>query len=291
MRVGIAGLGKLGRAMAERLHRSGVPLALWNRSPQEPELLGPLAAHRIASLAELAQASDAILVVVRDDAALREVAGGLAGAGLQGKVVAQMSTVRPATAREVAGVVEAAGGRFVDAPVSGTTGPAREGKLLILAGGEAEAIAALSPVFALLGRRTAPMCPVGAGSLMKLVLNLMLGVYWEAAAEALSIGARGGLDLPAMLDVLVDSPAALPVVAPKRDLLEGRGGPVGFDLAGVRKDLMQIEVTARELGVATPAASAAALAVTAAAANGWGERDVAELVLFHAMMNGRIAGE
>ncbi|HEX8167210.1 MAG TPA: NAD(P)-dependent oxidoreductase [Beijerinckiaceae bacterium] len=280
MRVGLIGLGKLGLAMAERLVDVGFDLRAWNRSRKDGAALGKVAGRVVGSVAEVAEHGEAIVIVVRDDAALREVSQALAARSLDGKVVVQMSTVHPDTAIEAGRVLAAAGAAFVDAPVSGTVGPARQGQLLILAGADADDLARAKPVLDALGRRTAHMGGVGKGSLMKLVVNQMLGVYWEALSESLAVGRLGGLEVPRMLDAIRDTSVGTPMLEAKRAFIEGRGGPVAFDLAGVRKDQLVMERLARELGLATPATAATLAMVSAATAAGYGDRDVAELTRY-----------
>jgi 3-hydroxyisobutyrate dehydrogenase len=280
MQVGVVGLGKLGRAMAERLVEVGFDLKAWNRSRKPDAHLGLLAGRVADSLEALAHHAETLVIVVRDDAALDAVASALAAQNLTDKTVVQMSTVHPDTAIRVGARLAQAGASFVDAPVSGTVGPAREGKLLILAGAEPDALVRARPVLDALGRRTAHVGPVGHGSVMKLIVNQILGVYWEALGEALALGRMSGLDLPVMLDAVMDSAVGLPMLGAKRALIEGRGGEVAFDLAGVRKDQVLIERLAREHGLPTPATAGTLAMVTAATAAGYGDRDVADLTRF-----------
>lgn len=274
MKVGLIGLGKLGLAVGERLVATGCGFVCWNRSRTPP---GVLDGRRVESLAELVDRSDRLILLVRDDAAVLDICRQLAALPMGDKLLLQMSTVRPPTAREAAALVAAAGGRCIDVPVAGTLGPAREGKLMMLAGGAPADIEAASPLLALLGRRTVVLGPVGAGSYMKLSLNLILTLYNEALGEALALGKTGGLDINTMLDVIADSAAGLPMVTAKRTLFAGTGDAVMVDLNRVASELAAIEQTAREAGLPTPAASAAAGMIAAAAAAGFGERDIAGL--------------
>lgn len=291
MKVGVIGLGKLGQAMAERLVERGFDLKAWNRSPKNEADLGSIAGRVAGSLDELAEASETIVIVVRDDTALREVAAELGKARLAGKLVIQMSTVLPRTTVEVGQALVIAGASFVDAPVSGTVGPARQGQLLILTGAAADDLTRARPVLDALGKRTAHMGEIGKGSLMKLVVNQLLGVYWEALSEALAVGRLGGLEVPQMLDAILDTSVGTPMLNAKRAFIEGRGGPVAFDLAGVRKDQLLMEELARELGLPTPATAATLAMVTAATAAGYGNRDVAELTRYWLDEVARIAPE
>lgn len=280
MRVGLVGLGKLGTAMGHRLVTSGLDVVAWNRTPKPDDALVVLAGRQVRTLDEVARRSDTIVTVVFDDEALRAVTAGLIGAGMTDKLLIQMSTVHPRTTLAVAQEMRAAGAAFVDAPVSGTVGPAREGQLLVLAGAAPEDLARAAPVLDLLGKRTAHMGEVGKGSLMKLVVNQMLGMYWEALAESLALGRVGGLDVGPMLDAILATSVGVPMLQAKRAFIEGRGGPPAFDLAGLRKDALLAEEVARELGLATPGAAATAAMVAAASAAGFATRDVAELTRY-----------
>jgi 3-hydroxyisobutyrate dehydrogenase len=280
MKTGLIGLGRLGCAVGERLLQTQFQLTCWNRSRNAAGIPAELAARQVATLGTLVSQSEALIVLVRDDAAVLDVCRQLASLPIEGKLILQMSTVRPRTAREAEAAITTAGGRFVDAPVAGTIGPAREGKLLVLAGGTPEDVSLASTVFAALGRKTFHLGPTGAGSLMKLSLNLILTVYNEALGEALALGKAGGIGVEAMLDVLVESAAALPMVAAKRKLFAGTDDTVMVDMQRVRSELHSIEQTARELELPTPAASAAAAMIAAATAAGYGDRDIAALTRY-----------
>jgi 3-hydroxyisobutyrate dehydrogenase len=280
MKTGLIGLGKLGCAVGERLLATQFELACWNRTREAKGTPAELAARQVATLASLVSRSETLILLVRDDEAVLEVCRQLTSLPLDGKLILQMSTVRPRTAREAEALIFPAGGRFVDAPVAGTIGPAREGKLLILAGGATEDIVRAGPVFTALGRRTFHLGPTGAGSLMKLSLNLILTVYNESLGEALALGKAGGLDVEAMLDVLAESAAALPMVTVKRKLFAGTDDTVMVDMQRVRSELLAIEQTARELELPTPAAAATSAMIAAATAAGYGDRDIAALTRY-----------
>ena len=133
------------------------------------------------SAAELAAQGDVVIVMLRDDTAALEVysgEGGLLSQPATGKLFVEMSTLRPATVLKLAGLVRAAGGVFVEAPVSGTVGPAENGQLLALVGAEPEDLERARPQLEILCRRIIHAGPVGQGALLKLVINLPLAVYW-----------------------------------------------------------------------------------------------------------------
>jgi 3-hydroxyisobutyrate dehydrogenase-like beta-hydroxyacid dehydrogenase len=174
--------------------------------------------------------------------------------------------------------VERRGARLLDAPVSGTVEPARRGELMAMVGGAEEDLERARPVLAAFCRRIIHMGPSGAGTTMKLVLNMPMAVFWAAIAESLAIGRQHGLPLDRMLDVVLDSPVALPALRAKAPLLLGAAHDVAFDVTGVRKDLLAMIATAQDAGVPTPAGSAALAHFAAATAAGYGERDLVFVV-------------
>ncbi|RYJ03870.1 MAG: NAD(P)-dependent oxidoreductase, partial [Acetobacteraceae bacterium] len=147
-RIGIAGLGRMGAALAARLLETGNQVTVWNRSAEKCAPLVAAGASLAASPAALAGAVEAVVTILTDAAAIEAVYGGEHGilaADLAGRLVIEMSTVRPETPVALAPRIEARGGTFVECPVGGTTAPARQGRLLGLAAGSAEAVARARP--------------------------------------------------------------------------------------------------------------------------------------------------
>lgn len=281
-RIGLVGLGRMGRAIATRLTEDGVDLHVWNRTPGKA---ADLAAREVATPAALAQATDIILVIVRDEAALEAVyrgPNGLCTVDLTGKTIVEMSTTAVQTVRDVLASAREAGAAVVDAPVSGSVQPARRGELLVMAGGEKSAIEQASAVLAKIARRVVHVGPLGAGITMKLVVNLPLATYWQTLGEALGIGLRNGLTLAGMLAMITDSKAAIGALPGKIDRILDAGLPPEFDLAGMAKDLTAMCRTARALDHAVPACDAARSSAVAAVDAGWGGRDLAQLTRFAA---------
>ena len=194
MRVGVAGIGKMGAAIAARLDELGETVTVWNRSPGKAVATGLAIAE---SPRELARASDIVISSLFDETAVEEVYGGEEGLleAAAGKIFVEMSTVRPGAQRALAGAVAEAGGFFVECPVGGTTGPARSGRLLGLAGGEAADLERARPLLDKLCYRVEHMGPAGSGALAKLAINLPLLVFWQSLGEAL----HPELELPAVI--------------------------------------------------------------------------------------------
>ncbi|MGE5202518.1 MAG: NAD(P)-dependent oxidoreductase, partial [Acidobacteriota bacterium] len=208
MNIGLVGTGRMGAAMGERLIDVGHRLAVWNRSADKAAKLVARGAVLAASPAEVASASEITLTILTDAKAIEAVYDGPKGfltADISGKLLVDMSTVAPETIRALAGRVRAKGGAFLECPVGGTVGPARDGKLLGMAGGSAEDFARAKPVLDQLCRRVDLLGPNGAGSAMKLAINLPLAVYWEALGEALSLVRDAGIPPEKLIEIMTDS--------------------------------------------------------------------------------------
>src|SRR5262245_57083448 len=135
MKIGVCGTGRMGSAISQRLMSIGHDVSVWNRTPEKARPLTDAGAELFASPAALANECDIVIVMLLNDAASETVYGGSDGlldAQLAGKLVIDMSTVRPDTMRAIDTSVEERGGAFVESPVGGSTGPARDGKLLAL---------------------------------------------------------------------------------------------------------------------------------------------------------------
>src|SRR5262249_25578484 len=168
-----------------------------------------------ASRTELAENCEAVITILTDAAALDAVYNGPSGllhGKVAGKLFIDMSTVLPATEIALAGAVRAKGAAFVECPVGGSTGPARQGKLIGLIGAEQADAARARPILEQLCRRLEHAGPVGSGSVLKFTINLPLMVYWQALGEALAIGRRAAIE-----------PERL--VGPFRERSGGRYGP------------------------------------------------------------------
>ena len=230
-------------------------------------------------------ASDVVVSILTDATAIAAAydgAGGALSGGAAGKLFIEMSTVRPQAQIALGERVRACRAALVECPVGGTVGPAREGKLLGLVGGDAVDVARARPVLEQLCRRVEHVGALGAGASMKLAINLPLLVYWQALAEALSLAQPAQLDPARLMDILADTSGA-PAILKLRagaiaSTLGGANlGPAFFDIDTIRKDLRTMLEEAQALGAALPATQATLAAFDAASAAGMGNRDGAEL--------------
>lgn len=284
-RIGFIGLGRMGQAMAGRLLAAGFPVAVYNRTQSKAAGLIEQGATWAETPAALASKADIILTILTDDWAVEQIylgENGLLAGDVAGKLFAEMSTIRTATIRSLQAQVLARGAHLIDAPVSGTVEPARNGQLLALVGGDAADLERARPVLAAFSRRIVHLGPCGAGITMKLVLNMGLAVFWAGISEAMAMGRQMGLSLAQMLDVYLDSPVALPALRGKAPLLLGESHEVAFDITGVRKDLLAMISTAQDSGVPTPAGSGALSLFAAATAAGYGGHDLAFIIEYMA---------
>jgi 3-hydroxyisobutyrate dehydrogenase len=275
--IGFAGLGRMGQAMADRLLAAGFAVTVYNRTRAKAEGLLAQGAAWAGTPAELATRSDIVLTILTDDRAVEQMYGaerGLLAGECAGKLFVEMSTIRTSTILALRPRVEGRGARLLDAPVSGTLEPARQGQLLAMVGGLAEDLERARPALEVLCRRIAHMGPSGSGATMKLALNMPMAIFWAGLAEAMAIGRQFGLDMAQMLDVYLDSPVALPALRAKAPLLLGAPHEVAFDVTGVRKDLLAMVATGQDAGVPTSTGSAALALFAAATAAGYGERDL-----------------
>jgi 3-hydroxyisobutyrate dehydrogenase len=260
MRIGLAGLGKMGAAIALHLIEVGHEVTVWNRSQDKVKPLAAAGAKVARTPAELASAVEAVITIVTDAAALDAIYGGpqgLLAGDIKGKLFIDMSTVRPDTEIGLAEKVRAKGAAFVECPVGGSVGPARQGKLLGLAGAAPADFARAKPILDQLCRRVEHCGPVGTGSLMKFAINLPLMVYWQALGEALAISRDVKFDPDRMMDLMCDTsggPNVLKVrgAAIAAKLKGADTGPVTFDLDSAMKDMRAMLAEGKARGLELP---------------------------------------
>ena len=284
MRIGIAGTGRMGAAIATRLLGQGHAVAVWNRTAAKTAPLAAVGAQVAATPEALAARSEAVITILTDagaiDAAYRGPGGLLAG-DVNGKLFIEMSTVRPETQRALAEAVRAKGAAMVECPVGGTTGPAKEGKLFGFAGGDAADVARARPILEQLCRRIEHVGPVGAGASMKLAINLPLLVFWQSFGEALALTQPLGLDAARLMDIFVDTSGAPNMLKARAPLVAAqlRGETVAptVEIDVVRKDLRTMLDEARSRGLTLPVTAQALECLDQAARAGFGAADCTKI--------------
>jgi 3-hydroxyisobutyrate dehydrogenase len=271
----------MGAAMAGRLLAHGHEVVVWNRTAAKTQPLADAGANVAASPAEVAMRSEIILTILTDADAIQATYNGESGllsGAVTGKLFVEMSTVRPETERKLAQAVTAKGAFLIDCPVGGTVGPARDGKLLGLAGGDAQHVARARPLLDQLCRRVDHVGAVGAGAAMKLTINLPLAVYWQACGEALALCQPLGLDAAKVIEILAESSGGPNVLKTRGPALTGAlngvaPSPVTFDIDSIRKDLRTTLEEGRALQRELPLAAKALDCYDQASRDGLGAAD------------------
>ncbi len=280
MRIGFAGLGIMGSRMAANLARAGHSVNGWNRSAGKAG--GTV--RRVGTPAEAAREAEVFITMLANPDAVSSVALGPHGfleTLPRGALWIDSSTVSPSFSRKMAEEAGRRGIRFMDAPVSGSRGPAERGELTFLVGASAEDLQAAKPLLERMGKLVIHAGPVGMGTSMKLVVNLMLAGAMAALSEALALGQALGLPQGKLLETLLGGPVAAPVLSVKRERIEARRyGDADFPLKWMHKDLNLVASAAYESGVAVPVSNAVKELFAMAAASGRAEDDFSAVVDF-----------
>jgi 3-hydroxyisobutyrate dehydrogenase len=288
MRIGVAGLGAMGSAIAARLLEVGHQLTVWNRTAAKTKPLADAGAKVVDTPRAVAAASEAIITILTDSTAIDAVyegSSGLMSADIQGKLFIEMSTVPPSVETTLAPKLRRKGAAFVECPVGGSTAPARQGKLLGLMGAEASDAARAKPILEQLCRKVEHCGPVGAGSAMKLAINLPLMIGWQAYGEAFAIAGDLGWQPKRLLDLFCESNGANNGLKLRADMivamLENRDpGPTTFSVANAVKDLKTMIAAGAAKGVEMPAARAALSALEESNSKGLGSGDASRHAVY-----------
>ena len=288
MRVGVAGLGRMGAAIAQRLLEVGHIVTVWNRAVAKTKPLADAGAKVAPSPADLAKDVEVVVTILTDAAAIDAVydgPSGLLSRDVAGKLFIEMSTVGPETEIALAGEVRAKGAAFVECPVGGTTGPARQGKLIGVMGAEGADAARAKPILDQLCRRLEHCGPVGSGAVMKLAINLPLMVYWQALGEALALCRPLGLDPDRVIDLFADTSGGTNVLKVRGPALAamlkgGDPGPATFSLDNGIKDLRTMLAEGKAHGLQMPLVEKTLACFEEASRAGLGESEGAGLSVY-----------
>jgi len=257
MKIGVLGLGKMGLGIASNLVKAGHEVVVWNRAAAKAEPLVARGATLAATPRQAAAASDAVISMLADDAALQSVAYGEDGliAGLAVKALhISMSTIAVATADRITQDHAAHGQRFISAPVLGRPEAAAAAKLFILAAGAEADLQTAAPIFSAVGQRVFELgTNPGAANLVKLCCNFMLLAAVEAMGEAMTLAEKGGVQRAQLLEVLTGSLFDAPPYKNYGAMLaEGKFRPAGFAAPLGLKDMRLAAQAADTLRVPMP---------------------------------------
>jgi len=274
--IGLIGLGIMGSAMAANLMRGGYPVIGYDLLAARRRRHVRAGGRIAKSAREVGQAADIVICSLPSAAALFAVAADLAGTRRRRRIVIETSTLPIAVKEEARRRLAAAGTILLDCPLSGTGAQARTRDLVIYASGPRAAYRRVTPVLPAFTRAHYYVGAFGAGSKMKFVANLLVAIHNVAAAEALVLAMKAGLDPAMTLDVIASgagSSRMLQVRGPM--MVRGDYSEAMYRLSGWAKDMTVIGDFAREVGCPTPLFAATAPIYTAAAAMGREMEDTA----------------
>lgn len=283
MNVGIIGVGLMGHGIARNVLKGGFGLRFLDHPGNQPvdEITG-LGARRCTSLAEVAEGADVVILCVTGSPQVEAIVSGehgLAGAIRPGTVVVDCSTALPESTLKMAALVAAAGGQYLDAPMTRTAKHAHEGTLNLLVGGEAEVLEKVRPVLASFTEAVTHVGPLGHGHRLKLLHNYVSVGFMTLLAEAGAQAADAGIDGQIFVDVLAaggGASAALDRVGPY--ISQGDRDGLPFFIANGRKDIDYYRAMAEAAGGQTTIADGIAEALAAQVEAGEGQAYLPELV-------------
>jgi 3-hydroxyisobutyrate dehydrogenase len=267
--------------MALRLSRSGTPLVVWNRTPTRSEPLRAAGAEVADGPAEVFARADVVLLMLADSLAVDTVLGRGTphfAEQVSGRVVVHMGTTSPEYSHALESDIRAAGGRYVEAPVSGSRVPAQNGQLVGMLAGAQDAVADVRPLLAPLCRETFVCGPAPNALLMKLSVNLFLITQVTGLTEAFHFAERQGLDRRLFLDVLDAGPMASAVSRMKAPKLLDRDFTVQAAAHDVLKNNRLIAEAARRTGLASPLLDVCHALFEETVASGHGGEDMAAVL-------------
>jgi 3-hydroxyisobutyrate dehydrogenase len=282
-RVGFIGIGAMGTPMSKHILDAGFPLTVYDRNPARMEEFTARGVPVAAGCADIARRSDVVITMIGQVADELEVvlgAGGVLEGAHPGLILIDMSTVGIVATKKMAQAAHEKGVAFLDATVSGSVGPAKEGKLRFMVGGEREVLDKVAPVLMSMGEHFYHVGPNGAGSAMKVIVNLMIGMTVMAVAETLTLGRQAGLDPQQMLEILGVTAVSSPHLKNKgKMMIEGQFEPA-FALKYMQKDFDLIMEAAHELKTPLFTSAVAHQVYTAANVSGYGDLDYSAVVKF-----------
>jgi 3-hydroxyisobutyrate dehydrogenase-like beta-hydroxyacid dehydrogenase len=280
--VGFVGLGIMGSRQAANLAKAGYELTVFNRTRERAEAWAAEHGGTVAgSPREVAEASEIVITMVVDGDQVRQMIlgedGALAGAR-ERTLFVDMSTIAPATARELAETLSAQGHAFVDAPVTGSSPKAEAGTLTIMAGGAEADVERARPLFEVMGEKIVHAGPAGQGQAVKVLSQGVTAVNCATLAQAVTVGRRIGLDLDALLQVMTGGSSDSTMRELKGKAMVDHDIPVLFKLEHMLKDVVLCLEESRAAGASFPFAGLAGELYSAGVGRGLGQEDFASVL-------------
>lgn len=281
MRLGFVGLGVMGHPMALNLAKAGQPLIVWNRTPERCHALHEAGAEVADRVEDVFDRAQTVILMLADEAAMDAVLdrhGTGFAARVEGRTIVHMGTTAPGYSLGLEADVIAAGGRYVEAPVSGSRKPAEAGQLVAMLAGEPGVVEAVTPLLRPMCHQTFACGPVPSGLRMKLAVNLFLITMVTGLTEAAHFAAMHGLDMERFLSVLDAGPMASAVSRIKLRKLVDRDFAVQASIVDVLKNNRLVAEAAREAVIASPLLDVCHTLYGETLALGFGAEDMAAVV-------------
>ena len=279
MDLAFLGLGIMGSRMATNLAKAGHKVKVWNRTMEKATNLASVGCEPAATPKEAVQGMRIVVTMLADPQALADVAlrQGMLDAMDKGALWIDSSTVDPSTSRRMAEEANARGIRFLDAPVSGSSGAAANAKLVFFAGGEATDLESARAILEAMGSRIVHAGPQGAGASLKLVNNLFLAQAQAAWSEALGLAEKFGLSQETVHEAILPTHVAPAFLGFKRTKIENREWSAEFPLKHALKDIRLALTAAKEAGMDLQQLSAAESLYAQALSRGFGDSDISAI--------------
>jgi 2-hydroxy-3-oxopropionate reductase len=287
--IGFIGLGIMGRPMAENLREADYELVVYNRSEEKADEFVEGGGEKASSPREVAEKSDVVITMLPDSPQVEELVlgeDGVAAGMSEGKLYIDMSSIAPATSRQVHEVLEEKGVEALDAPVSGGQPAAESGELAIMVGGSDEAVERARPILEVMGKAVTHIGPPGAGQVAKAANQVVVALTIQAVAEALTLVRKTGVDAAKVREALLGGLAQSKILEMHGERMLEHDFDPGFKLSLHRKDLAIALQAAREEGVPLLATAQAAEVMNALLASGHGDEDHAVIASFYEELAG-----
>ena len=295
MHIGIVGTGKMGSAIAQRLLGLNHQVTVWNRTEVRAQPLIEMGAKWAKNPVDLVEKTDTVISMLTDENALDQVYAsphGLFSGSVKNKLFIDMSTVKPAKQQQIGAHALAVNARYIECPVGGSVGAARDGKLLGFAGGLETDISQARVLLDLLCRRVEYVGPLGSGATMKLAINLPLMVYWQTLGEALSLVQPLGLDPKRIIDIFSETSGGPNMLKVRGEMISqalagASDGPVTVNVSTMRKDMRAMLDQAEILHCKLPVTALALSYFDETASQGFDSADCTQLLVQWLSKNGK----
>lgn len=288
-RLGWIGTGNMGGPMAARLCAAGYPMTVCGSGRRDLSAYAKQTGVRLAhSFGQVAEQADILFTMIPNGEVLLEIISGPDGldkADLHGKILVDMSTVDPASSAEAAKRITVQGGRFLRAPVTGSTHFAKNGTLGIMISGDKEVFETCLPYLRVLGDRQTYLGPGEEARYMKIIINMMLAQALQSFSEGLVLGKKLGLQWETMIDLIGDSAAAAPIVRYKADTMKRRDFTPTSTGYNMHKDMKMAIELAQQVGACLPAASLTMQLYNSLISMGLRDQDNTAILLVNERMN------